>query len=378
MRNWLLIIFTIVSLSCGAQGILVNYDVDTTIHKVAGPLKFWVDFLRTKDDSAGATYWNDDEVKKYGPTSYFLLKNELDFGGDNFLESLSYSTIKVLQVKQNAGFFKITSLVEFEPKGAASNIQYMFHVYAKEQQGGFKLYNAIGINTALLLNHADIGYIRYHYPKSHVFNRALAQKQSELITKFAKNFDVQPDTIQYYFGSGHEELDNIKGLDFIIGNSGRQSPFGKADPANKIVYSSGLGEYYPHELIHVILHKKYKHPHLWFEEGVATYFGMSRGKDLAWHLKKVNAYLLLHPGLDLNDLTKLQNLDATTAFKYALGGFLIQYAYEKGGYASIKMLLNAGNTDTAFYTALKEHLGLEQSTLNTFFRSELQKRYGKN
>ncbi len=75
----------------------------------------------------------------------------------------------------------------------------------------------------------------------------MAQKQSDFITKFAKNFDVQPDTVQYYFGSNHEELDNIKGLDFITGNSGEQWPFGKADAANKIVYSSGLGEYYPHE-----------------------------------------------------------------------------------------------------------------------------------
>ncbi|MGV2480115.1 UNVERIFIED_CONTAM: hypothetical protein IGO34_25265 [Salmonella enterica subsp. enterica serovar Weltevreden] len=70
-------------------------------------------------------------------------------------------------------------------------------------------------------------------------------------------------------------------------------------------------------------------------------------------------------------------MDVTTAYKYALGGFLIQYAYEKGGYALIKTLLNAGNTDAEFYTALKEHLGLEQSALNRFFRSELKKRYEK-
>jgi len=379
MKKLLLIIFTITTLSYRAQDILINYDVDTTIYEVGKPLQLWIDFLKTKDDSTGARYWNDAEVKKYGYKSYFLLENELDFGMDNFLELLGHSTIKVLQVKQNAGVFKISSLMEFKPEAATSNIQYIFHVYVKEQKGSFKLYNAIGINSALYLNHANIGYVHYHYPKSHLFNQALAQKQSDFITKFAENFEVQPDTVQYYFGANHEELDNIKGLDFIIRNSGEQLPFGKADVENKIVYSSGLGEYYPHELIHVILHKKYKNMHFWFNEGVATYFGMSRGKELDWHLKKVNTYLLLHPELDLNDLTKLQNknMDATTGFKYALGGFLIQYAYEKGGYALIKILLNAGNTDAAFYNALKEHLGLEQSTLNTFFRSELKKRYEK-
>lgn len=375
MKKLLLITFTIATLSYRAQDILINYDIDTTIHHVAGPLKLWIDFLKTRDDSIGAKYWNDAEVKKYGYQSYFLLENELDFGMDNFLELLGHSTVKVLQVKQSDGLFKISSLIEFKPEEARSNIPYIFHVYVKEQKGNFKLHNAIGINTELYLNHATLGYIRYHYPESHPFNRALAQKQSDFMTTFAENFDVQPDTVQYYFGSNHEELDNIKGLDFITGNSGEQLPFGKADPAHNIVYSSGLGEYYPHELIHVMLYKKYKKTHLWFEEGVATYFGMSRGKDLDWHLKKVNAYLLLHPELDLNNLTKLQNLDATTAFKYALGGFLIQYAYEKGGYALIKILLDAGNTDAEFYNALKEHLGLEQSSLNTFFRSELKKRH---
>lgn len=377
MKKWLLIIFTIATSSYRAQDILINYDLDTTIYKVGGPLKHWIDFLKTRDDSTGARYWNDAEVKKYGHTSYFLLENELDFGMDNFLEVLGYSTVKVLQVKQNAGLFKISSLMEFKPEAGKSNIQYLFHVYAKEQKGSFKLYNALDINTELYLNHTTIGYIRYHYPKSHSFNRALAQKQSDFITTFAKNFDVQPDTVQYYFGSDHEELDNMKGFDFIIRNSGEQLPFGKADPEHKIVYSSGFGEYNPHELIHVILYKKYKKTHVWFEEGVATYFGMSRGKDLDWHLKKVHAYLALHPELDLNHLTKLQNMDVTTAYKYALGGFLIQYAYEKGGYPLIKTLLNAGNTDAEFYNALKKYLGLEQSALNTFFRSELKKRYEK-
>ncbi len=100
--------------------------MDTTIHKVAGPLKFWIDFLKTRDDSTGAKYWNDGEVKKYGYKSYFLLENELDFGMDNFLELLGYSTIKVLQVKQSAGFFKISSLMEFKPEAATSNIPYTF------------------------------------------------------------------------------------------------------------------------------------------------------------------------------------------------------------------------------------------------------------
>jgi hypothetical protein len=184
------------------------------------------------------------------------------------------------------------------------------------------------------------------------------------------------DTMQYYFGPTVDAINKIKGIDFIIGRNGEEFPSGKADQTNNIAYSCGLNEYYPHELIHLILHKRYKNSHGWFNEGVATYFGMSRGKPLEWHLKKVNTYLLSHPEINLNNLLELSNLDGETTFVYALGGFMVQLAYEKGGYELIKKLLLSGNTENDFYSACKTYFYIERNELNTYIRNELKKRFG--
>jgi len=117
MRDKLLIIiFIALGLKSFGQNVTVNYDIDTTVFKVAEPLNLWLDFLNTKDDSLGSKYWNIEEVKKYGQTSYFLIEKELQFGMDNYLKLLSYVDIKVLSIKKIDRYFKITSIMEFKPK----------------------------------------------------------------------------------------------------------------------------------------------------------------------------------------------------------------------------------------------------------------------
>lgn len=359
-----------------AQGVLVNYDLDTSVAQIAKPLKLWKDFLATRDDSLGARYWSKAEVRRYGNRSYFLLKNELDFGMDNFLELLGYACIKILKIQKAGDNYKISSLMEFKPEGGKSNVQYIFHVYLKEEDGELKICNAQSVNDPLYMKQTQVGLITYHYPRDHAFDKALAAKQSDFIAGFAAHFGVKPDSMHYYFAGSLEDVQRIKGLDYIIGNNGEQYPSGKADPAHKTVYSFGLAEYYPHELIHLVLHKQFRQMHPWFDEGVATCFGMSRGKSLEWHLKRTNTYLAAHPEVDLTNMLQYRSIDAITDYRYVLGGFLVQYAYEKGGYPLIRRLLESGSSDEQFYKALTDHLGLERSSLNTWIRSELKKRYG--
>ena len=94
-------------------------------------------FLETKDDSLGSQYWNNKEVKTYGMTNYCLIENELEFGFPNYLQLLSYATVKVLSIKQNGEYYKITSLMEFDPNDSLklSTINYIFHVYAGYENG---------------------------------------------------------------------------------------------------------------------------------------------------------------------------------------------------------------------------------------------------
>jgi len=360
------------------QSVTVNYDIDTAVFKVAEPLELWLNFLATKDDAKGAVYWNQAEVDKYGIDSYCLIENELQFGVDNHLLLLSYANIKVLSIRKVEEYYKITSLMEFAPKEGKSNVQYIFHVYAAEEEGQLKLFNALAINTQLHLSTTTVGFIHFHYPKAHAFDQELAQKQNDFLLEVCRDFDVKADTIDYYFAPTYEEIQCIKGFDFIIGDNGEQIPAGKADSQNRIVYSSGLGEYFPHEFIHILLNPKFPNCHLWFNEGLATYLGMSRGKDLDWHLHKVHQHLATHPAIDLNNMLELRSLDQYTDYRYALGGFLIREAYKKGGYSLVKQLLNAGKEDTDFYAAIEKNLGVKQVDLNEWIRTTLSSNYSKD
>ena len=135
----------------------------------------------------------------------------------------------------------------------------------------------------------------------------------------SKKFKVNIDTVDYYFANTNNVLLKARGFNFLIGNSGQEIPPGKADPKNRIVYASGLGEYYPHELIHFLLNPYFPNCHLWINEGVATYFGMSRGKKLDWHLKKLKKQLSEHPEINLNNMLELKTLDQYTDYRYVIG-----------------------------------------------------------
>lgn len=375
MSKLLILIFLALSLKSFGQSVTVNYDIDTTVFKVAEPLNLWLDFLNTKDDSLGSKYWNIKEVKKYGQTSYFLIEKELQFGMDNYLKLLSYVDIKVLSIKKIDRYFKITSIMEFKPKEGISNVNYIFHVYAGEENGMLKLYNPLEINTKLYYNSTTIGYIKYHYPKCHVFDFELAKKQNNYLIELSHGFKVDIDTVDYYFASTNSELLKVRGFDFLIGNNGEEIPSGKADSKNKIVYASETGEYYPHELIHFLINPNFPNCHLWINEGVATYFGMSRGKELDWHLKRLNKYLLEHPEINLNNMLELKTLDQYTDYRYVLGGLIIKKAFEKGSYELVKKMLNAGKEDTDFYSAIEKYLGIKRQELNTIIRQELKEKY---
>ena len=376
LKQVVLLFFLVFGLSSTSQNIFINYDIDTSVFKVSEPLKLWKDFLNTKDDAKGSKYWNEAEVKKYGNDSYFLIENELQFGMDNYLKFLSYTEVKILSIRVVNDYYKVTSLMEFKPRDGKSNIQYVFHVYAGKEKGILKLYNAIDINTKLNFSNTTIGFIKFHYPKSHNFNSELAKKQNDFLFEISENFNVPiSDTIDYYFASTNAEIQAIKGFDFLIGDSGDQVPTGKADTKNRIVYSSGLAEYYPHEFIHILLNPHYPNCHLWMNEGVATRFGMSRGENLTWHLKRVNQHLIEHQEIDLNNLLELRSLDQYTDYRYALGGFIIDEAYKKGGYVLLKKIMSSGKTDADFYNALEKYLGVKRQDINVWIRGELLSNY---
>ena len=104
---------------------------------------------------------------------------------------------------------------------------------------------------------------------------------------------------------------------------------------------------------------------------MATYFGMSRGKTLDWHLERLNDYLQSHPNIDLNNMLELRTMDQYTDYRYVLGGFLIKKAFEKGGYELVIKMMESGKNDVDFYNAIEKYLGIKRIDLDKTIRNEL-------
>lgn len=373
----LLLLIFIPLASTQGQTIRINYDIDTATYNVGAPLQLWMNFLEAGDDSISSKYWSAAEVEKYGRDSYFLIERELNFGTKNYLKLMNYATVTILSIRKLGDYYKINSLMEFPGKDSiTSNIQYIYNVYAGEENGELKLFNPLKINTDINLNSTTVGFIRFHYLKTHTFDEVLAKKQNDFLVDFAKHFEVPTDTIDYYFAPTREELAQIRGFDFIIGINGEEIPSGRADATGRIVYSSGLAEYYPHEFIHILLYPHYPNGHWWIHEGVATYFGLSRGKELNWQLERLNRHLAKHPEINLDTMLQYRTVDQFTDYSYALGGWVVQKAYEKGGYGLVKKLLNSGKTSEDFYAAIEEHLGIKQEGLDETIKAELKVTFG--
>lgn len=350
-----------------SQSVQLNFDLDTTVWDVAEPLNLWLDFLKTADDSIGAAYWNSEEVEAAGGSDYFFLEKELNYGYPDFLLMLSYADIRIMSVRKRGEYYKITNILSFKNE-EKSDIHCIFHLYAGLENGEMKLFNALKVNSELMMKTAKVGFLTYHYPKNHEFDLEKAELQNHFLIALADSFDVPVVDVDYYFAETTEEIQKIKGMDFSYGDNGEDIPTGRANAKDRMVFTSGAGEYYPHEIIHVLLNPHYPNSHLWINEGVATYFGMSRGKSLEWHLKKLNNHLSTHPEIDLNKMLELRSIDSSTDYRYVLGGYIVQKIFERQGYEGLKKALSGGKEEKDFYRVLEDQLDLKKNELNETLR----------
>ena len=291
---------------------------------------------------------------------------------DNFLQLLGYSDLTVLSIRQVGAYHKITNIMEFPSDTGSRKIMYVFHLYAgRDLNGDLCLYNPLPINSKLLLNSTRVEPITYYYPKDHTFNPELAKKQSDFVVGFAQQYDLPLPEIDYYFAPSQEEINRIRGFDFLIGDNAKQYPSGKADHTDNKVYVSGLDEYYPHELIHILVNPHYPNCHLWINEGLATYYGLSRGKTLVWHIRRLSQFVEENPDVDFTDMLQLKTLDQQTDFRYVLGGIIIREADNLGGVDQIKRLLEGGKSEADFYATLERELDWKRENLNQIIRDRL-------
>ncbi len=347
---------------------------DLELFNINEPLQLWLNFLKSKDDKKGSQYWNSKEVKQYSDSTYFQLK-DLDYFGDRkIIKTLNQGTT-VLSITKKDTLYKITSMLRFKVNDSVSTTPFLFHVYAsiEKESGLLKIYNPFPINQKLMMQEKSFENIRYVFPKYHAFNKSLAKEQTRKIAFVEKEFNLKLNYPTFIFTNNRSELYRLLGYDFNFQDIGDEKPFGHAFVQYNYVYACGNGEYFPHELIHLLINPTWPKAHTWFIEGFATYFGESRGKSLDWHLNNFKNYYLAHPMEDYSDLLSKRNIDDISGFQYVIGGLFVKLAYEKGGAEAVKRLMTFEDNDTGFYQALEMVLGIKKEGINQFFTAYFNK-----
>ena len=347
---------------------------DLELFNINEPLQLWLNFLKSKDDKKGSQYWNSKEVKQYSDSTYFQLKDLDYFGDGKIIKTLNQGTT-VLSITKKDTLYKITSMLRFKVNDSVSTTPFIFHVYAsiEKESGLLKLYNPFPINQKLMMQEKSFENIRYVFPKYHEFNKSLAKEQKRKIAFVEKEFNLKLNYPTFIFTNNRSELYRLLGYDFNFLDIGDEKPFGHAFVQYNYVYACGNGEYFPHELIHLMINPTWPKAHGWFIEGFATYFGESRGKSLDWHLNNFKNYYLAHPTEDYSDLLSKRNIDDISGFQYVFGGLFVKLAYEKGGAESVKRLMTFEDNDTGFYQALEMVLGIKKEGINQFFKAYFNK-----
>lgn len=361
MKNMIGLLFCLLVVHGFGQEISYADDIDRTKPEVMEVLALFENYLHSNPaDLKSSPFWNKAEQEKH---------RQFDFLESEFQPSLYMGLVtKVLSIdlSENSGFIKVSygSIVKQDSSGLLAIVNYGL----KRENGSYKLCNALSINKEKW-SCTSLGLVDFYYPPYHQFDTLKAQKLLAFIDETSRNFKVPKKAFEYYLADTYLEIQRLKGFDYAIGEKYSSGPSGKAS-ADK-VYCGGLGEYYPHEVFHVLVDPQFPNRHFWASEGIATLLGGSRGKSLDWHLIKTHHFLLAHPEIDLNHMLELRNMDLQTAFHYVLGGLIARRLYEAGGWEMLIALMQSGNTDTDYYQAIEDFLGVKQANLNAYIRKEL-------
>ncbi len=192
--------------------------------------------------------------------------------------------------------------------------------------------------------------ITYHYPKHIIFNPEKSDNLIVQIRKFEKEWEFNPINFEYFFTNTQDELGEMKGLDYFLGME-QSTPSGMAFPDEKIIYCSGNGEGYLHEVLHLYLNPLYENSPV--NHGLIYYLGGSLGYNFDELIQKMNDYLVKYPETNLSEFENIFTKDITLNIYNVVTGLLCKIIYEKEGVNGVKRLLKYKNFTDLFKIEFK-------------------------
>jgi len=149
-----------------------------------------------------------------------------------------------------------------------------------------------------------------------------------------------------------------------MGEGNAASSSGFSDIKNAILYGAGSGEWYPHEFVHLYANPKFKNADPMLLEGLAIFFGGTRGHSANWLMKHADSLLSANHAIDIDSVISdpwSGNLDYITTVDGLFGCLLCKMAYEKGGIDLLLTIMEYGPLpDAGRFKILKHVFGIKR------------------
>ena len=362
MKKIILIILVFISTKDTFGQINVNMGVDTSDVDVKTVIQFYTQYINEfKKGTVDYTkYFSAEEC------SQFKIPDKLAFSLFGNTPIYVAGTPTIIYIKPQSGMIHIkTHFGEADTLNKITTICIINH-YVKFDIS-HKPYFVSPLSIHLKLWQATGNRnVTFYYPNYHTFDQTRSDSLVNSIVQLEKDWNLNSIPIRYLFAQTSEELYKVMGFDYNFMMVNAEKPTGLSDAIDNLTYSSGCGENYFHEVVHLYLNPLHSKSPL--NEGIAVYYGGSMGQNLYWHLKRLNAYLIKHPKIDLNNPDTFYYMDNYTNPKATLCALICDLSYKRGGINKLKKIM----TYTSMDELLKMEFNVNKEDWNAFYRMELK------
>jgi hypothetical protein len=316
----------------------IGLGVDTATAPIPALLGLWRRYLQSGPfDSHPTPLWSAAEQRRW-PDAFDLTVPWCYGGREDYANSQAV-VLDIAPAKWgDTASYAIRTLFLYRDSTMAKALPYaLCRVYATREGGQWVLANSLGQLTDEW-RRTRYPPITFVYPATHRFDADRARHSVRFIDSVATAFSVHPPrNIELYIADSQEGMFRLLGVDLIPNHTP-----GLAYTAHRLLFSGSplYGEWYPHELAHMVLDsltKAWRTPFA-LDEGLAMWLGGSRGRDFPTLMRSLAAALKARPALTLDTL--LGSPAPTDTLAYPAAAALLQLAYERGKMDQVKAFLS--------------------------------------
>jgi len=344
--------------------VTIHSRVDTTNPEIKLIIKLWTNYLNAAPDSLyNNPHWNNTEKAVYADFDFsrkFIYQVPSD-------QLLHYFKPTVLSVEKEGKYYSIRTIFfagDTNSVSKRSNPWCITKLYAVKENKEWKLINALPVITEKWAR-KKIGKITFIYPPAHQFNLQSASKANEFCEYLQSKFKLPAiEPFAFYITDNADDMGKLLNFDFYFAGY----TTGTAMRNNNILLS-GLGsEYYPHELVHMILPESGRHSMI--EEGFASWQGGSNGKTFEENVLQLAD--LMHKNGEITFNTVLnKSSDWHTSAYYTMGAILCKTAFDTGGIDFVQALLDVPNEDSKLIETACNIFKIKTEDIDRFLKSKI-------